>query len=113
MNLQLKLETKFLNVNPTNMKHFLLAIAAIFFGVSQLLRWSSGAKKIPPPIPTIPERNPIPPPKNEFLIVLKVFFSFTVETRRLETHMESAANNKVNPKRMKNSVLLMASFPPR
>jgi len=32
MNLQLKLETKFLNVNPTNMKHFLLAIAAIFFG---------------------------------------------------------------------------------
>ena len=34
MNLQLKLETKFLNVNPTNMKHFLLAIAAIFFGVT-------------------------------------------------------------------------------
>ena len=34
MNLQLKLETKFLNVNPTNMKHFLLAISAIFFGVT-------------------------------------------------------------------------------
>ena len=34
MNSQLKLETKFLNVNPTNMKHFLLAIAAIFFGVT-------------------------------------------------------------------------------
>jgi len=27
--------------------------------------------------------------------------------------MESAANNKVNPKKMKKSVLLMASFPPR
>lgn len=34
MKLLQKLETKFLNVNPTKMKHFLLAIAAIFFGLN-------------------------------------------------------------------------------
>ena len=34
MKLQQRLETKFLNVNPTHMKHFLLAITAIFFGLT-------------------------------------------------------------------------------
>ena len=38
-----------------------LAVAAILFGVSHCLRCNNGAKKIPPPIPTIPEIKPIIP----------------------------------------------------
>ena len=39
-----------------------LAVAAIFLGVFQFVKWSNGAKNIPPPIPAIPDTKPIKPP---------------------------------------------------
>ena len=39
-----------------------LDVAAILFGESQFVKCKKGAKKIPPPIPTIPEIKPIIPP---------------------------------------------------
>ena len=41
-----------------------LAVAAIFLAVSHFNKFNNGDKKMPPPMPTIPDKNPIAPPKN-------------------------------------------------
>ena len=46
-----------------------LAVAAMFLGVSHFIKFKTGDKKIPPPIPTIPDKKPIEPPSNDPLSV--------------------------------------------
>ena len=61
-------ESELLVINPkspeiefTKIKK--LASAAIFMALSHFRWFKTGAKNIPPPIPTNPDKNPIPPPK--------------------------------------------------
>src|SRR5690606_5462366 len=43
-----------------------LEVAAIFLAVSHFIKLSNGDKNIPPPIPTNPDKKPIPPPNKLF-----------------------------------------------
>ena len=54
-----------------------LAVAAMFLGLSQFSILRTGERKMPPPIPTIPDKNPILPPKT----ALNHTFSFKFEEK--------------------------------
>ena len=76
-------------------------MAAIFFGESQFVRCKSGAKKIPPPMPIIPEIKPIKLPKLPFFFRFKGKYFCLLEKIRLEIHILIAAKSKVKPNKVK------------
>lgn len=78
-----------------------LAQAAIRFELSHFIKCKIGERKIPPPIPTNPDKNPMPPPK---ALLPKVLDSFNSELRTSLFFSQSkiAARSNENPKMTKN-----------
>src|SRR5688500_2990273 len=75
-----------------------LANAEIFLGSSHFNRLSTGERKMPPPIPTRPERNPIPPPSAP---VTSGFTAFLCCIGAGWTHRRTEASRRHIPNRTK------------
>jgi len=81
------------------------AVAATDLGRSHRSNNSTGERKIPPPIPTIPERSPIPPPTNivtPLLIGLGGPFG-DLKILPLLENKSSPDPNKTTPNKTKNN----------
>ena len=59
------------------------AAVAMFFALSTLINNNIGLKKIPPPIPTTPDTNPIDAPMNMDNI-FGIFINFNVFDQKIE-----------------------------
>lgn len=86
-----------------------LAVAAMTLALSHLIRYNNGAKKIPPPIPTRPETNPMTAPIAPFRTRLDDLGVFMVGIRM---SMRMPAMSKLIANNAKNGVLVKAMEPP-
>ena len=83
------------------------AAVAICFALPALINKSIGLKKIPPPIPTLPDINPIEPPiKNE--IILGIFYNFILSSKDLKFKSnKTPANIKTQKVKFQKTLYLL------
>lgn len=56
-----------------------LAVGAIFLGTSHFIKFKIGERKMPPPIPTMPDKKPMAPPNALFFRTAFFPHSFILE----------------------------------
>ena len=84
-------------------------VAAITLGTFHLVRCKTGDKKMPPPMPTKPDKNPIPPPMR----ALDNLGNLLRSRPGLLNNINNAAASKAIPKMMKNTFSLILYQPPK